>query len=183
MAPSRSRCGLMNCASSRLESAGVEPCHEVHECHLAGIGDAGEHALAEEDGTDPHAIEAAHELAVLPAFDAVAETGAMQLRVERLRMRPLIQVALRPAGPRGAGRNHGSEVGVDADLERMPLHRLAQRMRYAQTLEGDDPALVGLNPVERVVFGAFRHREDPGGIGPQQDLRRDRPGHQTFRAR
>ena len=49
-----------------------------------------------------------------------------------------------------------------------------QRMRNAQTAQGNDPALLRFNPVKRAVLGCFRHRENPDGIGLQQNFWCDR---------
>src|SRR5258705_17257 len=55
------------------QSVAAEPQgrHEMDERHLAGGGNPAEHALAEEGGAERHAVEAADELALMPAFDAV----------------------------------------------------------------------------------------------------------------
>jgi hypothetical protein len=42
-----------------------------------------------------------------------------------------------------------------------------------EAIEGNDAALLRLDPVERRVVRAFRHRKDAAGIGLEQDLRRD----------
>jgi hypothetical protein len=42
-----------------------------------------------------------------------------------------------------------------------------------KAIDRNDPALFGLDPIERRVFRAVRHRKDAAGIGLDQDLRRD----------
>ena len=93
-------------------------------------------------------------------------------------MRVLIHVDLRSAVRAAHCADHAGEIRVDADVETAVPHALAQRLRNLQAIERNDAALVRLDPVERIVLGTLRHRENARRIGPQQDLRRDR-AHQA----
>ena len=54
----------------------------MHERDLRGIGRAVEHALAEENPAEAHAIEAADERAGVPAFDGMDVAGVEQGAIE-----------------------------------------------------------------------------------------------------
>ena len=56
--------------------------HEVDQRHLRGVPPAGEHALAEEGAAERDAVQAAHQLAVLPALDAVGVALLVQAQVQ-----------------------------------------------------------------------------------------------------
>src|SRR5690349_17148272 len=103
-------------------------------------------------------MTAAHleELAI-ERFDALIDPG-----------RPAVGLLL------GTGRDDLREGGIDADVEGAPADALAQGMRDVQAVERKDAALFRLDPIERIVLSTFRHRENSGGIGLEQDLRRNR---------
>src|SRR2546429_7863547 len=63
-------------------TAESKPRHEMDERHLAGIGDPAEHALAKERRAERDAIEAADQLALVPAFDAVRRAALEQPGIE-----------------------------------------------------------------------------------------------------
>ncbi len=65
----------------QFEAPLSEVLHEVKEGHFGGIADAMEHGFACEEASDGNAIDAADELFLLPAFDAVSVTAFMQLSV------------------------------------------------------------------------------------------------------
>ena len=88
-------------------------------------------------------------------------------------MRALIQVRARPGSRLGAAVDHRVEVAVDGDLEAVRAHGAREPRRDVEALERNDAALVRLDPIERRVVGAFRHRKDAAGIGLEQHLRRD----------
>src|SRR5262245_20666844 len=52
-----------------LEAASFQARHQMDKRHLAGVGRAREHAFAEEGGADPHPVETADQLFILPALD------------------------------------------------------------------------------------------------------------------
>src|SRR5689334_7327287 len=54
-----------------LESSDSQPRYEMDQRHLARIGRAAEHALAEKGRAGLHAVEAADQRVVRPALDAV----------------------------------------------------------------------------------------------------------------
>src|SRR5689334_8047980 len=78
-----------------------------------------------------------------------------------------------PGVGRRAAVHHGLEVAVDRHREAVGAHGADQPRRYVEPVERNDPALFRLDPVESMVVGAFGHREDPAGIGLQQDFRGD----------
>src|ERR1700738_5170699 len=64
------------------EAAAPQARHEMDECDLARIGDAGGHALAEEDGADMDAVEAADQTVVDPDLDAMRCAAVEQCGIE-----------------------------------------------------------------------------------------------------
>src|SRR5690606_8333194 len=71
--------------------------------------------------------------------------------------------------PVSAGRratlDYRGEVGVDADLPRMAAQQFAQAARDMEAVEGDDAAALRRDPEEIVGTRRFRHGEDAGLIG------------------
>ena len=76
------------------------------------------------------------------------------------------------------------ESGVAADFEDVLAHKAAQSAGHVKRVEGDDAAALRIDPEELGVVRRFGHREDAGGIGPQQDLgaQRDQHGFELTRA-
>jgi hypothetical protein len=62
---------------------------------------------------------------------------------------------------------------VDADAELVGAHRARKPARHMKGIERNDAALLRLDPIERRIVGALRHRKDAAGIGLEQHLRRD----------
>ena len=88
-------------------------------------------------------------------------------------MRSLIQVRGRPGLRLRAAIDHAVEIAVDGHLELVGADGAGEPRRHIEAVERDDSAQVGLDPVERGVLRALRHREDAAGIGLEQHLRRD----------
>ena len=77
------------------EAARPQPRDQIDQGDLAGVAVAREHALAEERGAERDAVEAADQLAVAPALDAVGMAAPVQLDIEADQL-SLSQVAGRP---------------------------------------------------------------------------------------
>ena len=154
------------------EAAGTQPRHQMHQRHLRGVARAVEHALAEECPAQAHAVEAPGQDAVLVGFDAVAMPNVIELLIERADAR--VDPGARPARLRlGAAIEHALEVAVDRDAEAVRAHGAGEPGGDVEGFQRDDAALLRLDPIERRVLGAFRHREDAAGIGLEQHLGRD----------
>ena len=96
----------------------------------------------------------------------------MKLAIEGADAR--VDPGARAAGPGfRAGLDHGVEVAVDGNGETIGAHRADQPRRHVKAIERNDAAQLRLEPIERRVVGAFRHREDAAGIGLEQHFRRD----------
>ena len=154
------------------EAAGFEPRDQVHQRDLRSVARAVEHALAEEGAAERDAVEPADQIVAVIDLDAVA----MAVRVERAV--DAADAAVDPgAGAAGLGLgaavDHRLEVAVDADREGRGAHGARQPPRHVEALERDDAAHLRLDPVERGIVGAFRHRKDAAGIGLEQHFRRD----------
>ena len=65
------------------EAAAFEPRHEMDQRDLRGVALAVEHALAEEGGAEPHAVEPADQPPVPVGLDGVAMAEVEELAVER----------------------------------------------------------------------------------------------------
>jgi hypothetical protein len=76
-------------------------------------------------------------------------------------------------GRRRAARDHAVEILIDPHREHVGAHRAGEALAHMETVEGDDPALAGLDPEQGRVVGILRHGKDAGGIGLEQDLSRD----------
>ena len=61
-------------------------------------------------------------------------------------------------------------------LKRSDAYGAGQAAGTWNAVERDDAALLRLDPIERRVVGALRHREDAAGVGLEQDFRRDVDG-------
>ena len=88
-------------------------------------------------------------------------------------MRALIQVRGRSGLRLGAAVEHGVEVAVDGDGEAVGAHRAGEPRRQVKAIERNDAAHLRLDPVERRVLRALRHRKDAAGVGLEQHFRRD----------
>ena len=88
-------------------------------------------------------------------------------------MRRLIQVSSRPGCGRRAAVDHRLERGVDGDAENIRAHRARQPRSDAKAVERNQPADFRLDPEQRRIVDAFRHRKNAAGISAQQHFRRD----------
>src|SRR5581483_6745285 len=108
----------------------------------------------------------------LPGLDAVAVAEPMQRGIE------VADAAVDPGvltahARRSAAVDHLRKGAVDGHDETVGAYGAREPRADVKTLERNDAALLRLDPEQRRVIGAFRHRKDPAGVGPQQDLRRD----------
>jgi hypothetical protein len=82
-------------------------------------------------------------------------------------MRALIQVRA------GAAVDHRIEIPIANDLEQVGAHGAGESPGHVKAVEGQHAAGAGLDPVDRRIVRILGHREDPGGIGLEQDVGRD----------
>ena len=103
----------------QLKAARIEPCHQMHQRHLAGVGHARKHALAEKCRADLHPVKPANQLAVLPAFHRVAMAHFVELGIEGAdaRVDPGRSCGF---GFCGAGLDDLGKSRIDADFEGLP---------------------------------------------------------------
>jgi len=59
-----------------------QPSHQIDQRDLAGVACAREHALPEKRAAEMHAIQAAHQRAVLPHLDRMTMAEREQLAIE-----------------------------------------------------------------------------------------------------
>ena len=100
----------------------IKACHQMNQCHLAGISGAGEHAFAEKRRPEGDTVQAANQFPVLPAFDAVGKAHVVQFVDCAFdgRIDPCVRAAF------GGFGTHGDDFGkihVVSDVEGAVLHR------------------------------------------------------------
>ena len=130
------------------------------------------HALAEERAPEADAVEAADQRTVLVDLDGVAIAALVELAIEiaDARIDPGAGTARHR---RGATADHGIEIAVDDDGKLVRADGAGEARRHVEAVERNDAAIFRFDPIQRRVFGAFRHREDAAGIGLEQHFRRD----------
>ncbi len=160
-------------AIEQLEAPGTEPRDEMRERDFRGVAHPADHRLAEKGAPQRHAIEAADQLPVVPAFDAMGMAHAEQSFVARTdhrvdpRRRPVV-------GGFGAQRRHRGKGGVGGDAETFGEQQLAQAARQVKAIERQDRAQPRFDPMDRRVVRPVGHREYPLRIGAEQQRGVDR---------
>ncbi|HSC17390.1 MAG TPA: hypothetical protein VLC74_00600 [Rhizomicrobium sp.] len=147
--------------------------HEMDERNLAGIPPPGKHAFAEKSGAELHAIQAAHQLAVSPAFDGMRMTFCMQLCVDAL------DIIIDPGffarwRRRGALPDHLLEGGVHRHPKAVAANGAGKPPWNVKLVEGKDGPVLRRQPHNGIVVAAGRHRKNPRCVGTEQQLRRER---------
>lgn len=100
--------------------------HQPCQCDFRCVGDAAEHAFSAEHPVEAHAIEAADQLAALPAFDRMGMAGGMQSAITG--GDPFADPAIRMVGPGSrAGGDYIVERGIAGDGEPLAPERFCQR--------------------------------------------------------
>ena len=157
------------------EAAGDQPRHQMHQRDLRRIGDAVEHAFAEERAAERETVESADQRFAVINLDAVAGAAFGERDIERADA--LIDPGALAASRRaGAAIDHRREVAVGDNTQGGAAHRAREPRGNMKIVERDDAALFRLDPIERRVVRALRHRENAAGIGFQQHVRRDLEG-------
>ena len=118
------------------------------------------------------AVEPANQALIVIDLDRMAVAGVEQSAVDLAdaRVDPgagAVALFLR------AARDHRLEIAVDPDGVGRRAHGAGEATRHVKAVERDDAAHLGLDPIERGIVGALRHREDAAGIGLEQHLGRD----------
>jgi len=159
-------------AIEQAETSGLEPRHQPGESDLRSVALAAEHALTEEGAAQPDAVEPAHQLSVVPAFDRMGVAAPVEIGIGGFdrRIDPGVGAALRALG---ALRDHLPKSAIDGDGEAVRTDRLGQRPRQAEAVDRQYAALLGFDPIDVVGRATVRHREDTDGIGAQQQVRID----------
>jgi hypothetical protein len=55
----------------------IQTAHQIHKGHLAGVGNAAEHAFAKKHGPDVQPVQPTHQLALFPDLYAVGVAQIM----------------------------------------------------------------------------------------------------------
>lgn len=155
------------------EAAPAKTVHEMHQRHLRGVAHTVEHRLPEKGPAEPHAIESADEVAVLPAFHAVRMPPVVEPAVG---VHQLLRDPRRfPSGGRlGAGAHDRLEGGIDANLKPRLPNDTGQRTRHVEGIEREDGARIRGVPVDLAVFLGIGHRKETVAVRVEKEVGRER---------
>ena len=151
------------------ETALREPRGKMHEGNFRGVRCAMKHALAEEGRAEMDAIEPARKSPAAPAFDGMDSPNVKQLPVKPPDSR-IDPGFLAAAGCCGATFDDGIKIVVDPDFEPVRPHSLGEAARYNEAIKRKYAALLGIDPEQASVLGAFGHREEADGVSAEQDF-------------
>src|SRR4029450_14686 len=128
-------------AIEQCEMTNLQARNQPGKRDLGGIGHAAEHGLTEKRPSQLHAVKAAHELTLVPAFDRMsmanrmqADCGAFDCRID-----PGFFTI-------GAGKQHLGKRLVAGDRESAGPDPLGQRTRQMELVERDNRAAAWLDP-------------------------------------
>src|SRR5262249_4477748 len=156
----------------QLEAAGPQTRDQVDEGDLGSVARAVEHALAEEGAAERDAVEPTDQQIAVVDLNAVAMAALVELAIEHTDAG--IDPGALAAGLRlSAAIQHAVEVAVDHHGKAVRSHRTREPAGQMKTVERNDPAHLGLNPVERRIVRALGHGKDAARIGLEQDFGRD----------
>ena len=131
--------------------------HKENECDFAGIGHGMKHAFAAENFAEGHAIESAHELIILPNFEAMGQANSVEFAIR-------FDDFFGDPGIAGSERrtlsDHGLKVAVDAGLEHAFSIESCQVFGHFESIiEGDESTLLWGMPKNLIVFVGVGHRK------------------------
>jgi len=160
-------------AVEQFEAADLQPRDQMRERDLGCIARAAEHALAEKGRAQPHAIQPANYLAVLPGLDRMRIAAPVELGISDLDIG--IDPGIRTTrGRLRAMRDDFAEGAVDGDGIAIRPDRLGKRVRKMESVERQHTALLGFDPKDIVGIARARHREYPDRVSAQQQIRIER---------
>ncbi|MEY3717742.1 MAG: hypothetical protein RL285_1617 [Bacteroidota bacterium] len=112
--------------------------HKENECDFAGIGHGMKHAFAAENFAEGNAIESAHELIILPHFEAMGQANSVEFAIR-------VDDFFGDPGIAGSERRtlsyHSLKVAVDAGLEHAFSVKARQVFGYFESMiEGNQSA-------------------------------------------
>ena len=118
------------------------------------------------------AVDAAHHLPTLPAFDRMRMPCQMQRVVAGLD--PVADPAFGMFLARGgAFANHIGETGVASDVKTILPQHFLQAFRKTKPVERNDRSLARLHPVDFGIAAVVGHGENAATIGAQQKFDRN----------
>jgi len=128
-----------------------------NESDFAGIGHGMKHAFAAENFAEGHAIESAHELIILPHFEAMGQANSVEFAIR-------FDDFFGDPGIAGSERrtlsDHGLKVAVDAGLEHAFSVESRQVFGHFESLiKGDESTLRWRMPINLIVFVGISHRK------------------------
>jgi hypothetical protein len=131
--------------------------HKENEGDFAGIGYGMKHAFTAENFAEGHPIESAHELIILPHFEAMGQANSVEfaIRFDDFFGDPRIA-----GSERRTLSDYGLKVAVDAGLEHAFSVESRQVLGHFESIiEGDESALLWGMPKNLVVFVGVGHRK------------------------
>ncbi len=145
---------------------------EMRQRDLRCVARPADHRFAEKGAAQCHTIKPAHQLAPLPAFDAVRMAEAEQPVIARLDDR--VDPGRGPVvGGLGTQRDHIGKGAVGGDVEPLADDDFFQAARQVEAVERQNRAQPRFDPMDRRVVRRVGHREQPLGIGAEQQRRVD----------
>src|SRR6185437_10758762 len=136
---------------------------------FARIAHGAEHAFPEEHLTQPDAVEAPYELAILPGLRTVRIAGVVEPGVGSPDLIGDPGAFLASAGDALAIGDHAGEIGVDAELEDIPFEQLFHAFTFAELAREKHKTGIRAPPKDMLSFVPGK---DALTIGKQQALRR-----------
>jgi len=129
------------------EPARLQMTDHVDQGHFRGVPDAMEHRFSGKKATQRQSVQAAHQLAALPDFDAVRHAQPVQLDVGFGQMRCDPCAVPRSAGA-CTGPDDARKIRVERDLELTAVQPAPQAARDIQTVKLQDGPRIGTEPKE-----------------------------------
>jgi lactoylglutathione lyase len=161
------------------EAAQAQPGDKMHQRYLGGVASDAEHAFPKEHAADRDPIEASDQLIVPTGFHRVSVAQPVQFIKQTLDLRidPSVIASWRWLGAAG---NRTGEVLIHRDGEILRHHGAGEAAGQMKTVERQNAAPLGVQPVKALAAPRLGHWEQTMPICPQHQIRRDlnrTPGH------
>ena len=146
--------------------ADAKPRHQPGERNLRRVRHPAEHGFTEEGPAQLHAIKAAYQQIVMPAFDRMGVTHRVKAEGRALdrRVDPGFLAI-------GAGQQDLVKCLIAGDPEAAGTDAPRQRTGQVKPIERDDCPAARFDPENIASVTAVGHREYAGGISAQQHSR------------
>jgi hypothetical protein len=175
-------------AVEQLRASTAQRDHQPGKRDLGCIGYTAEHRFAAEHAIETHAVEAADQLAVVPAFERMRLPHRMQLLVARRDAvaDPAFTAAVAARG--GTGIHDIGESCIAGEREALAPQRAGKRARQVEPVERQDGSLARFDPEYLGIVTMIGHGKDAAAVGEHQqfgidDRRGDASVHRSILAK